>query len=499
MRRTGSPAHRQTVPVRRLAIVLGDQLNLNSTLFDGFDTAKHVVWMAEVHDESTHVPSHKARTALFLSAMRHFRDSLRRNGIRVDYTELAPGSLGGHLSKAIDRLKPERVVAVQPGEYRVEQDLRAACPSLEILPDEHFYCSRKEFDTWAAGRKQLRLEYFYRDQRRRHRVLMDGDAPCGGEWNYDADNRSSFDTRGPGLLPAPVSFPPDADTTGVLELVEKTFPRNPGSLEHFDWPVTPQQARLALDDFIANRLPWFGQYQDAMWSGQPWLYHSRISAALNLKLLDPREAVNAAEKAYREGSAPLAAAEGFIRQILGWREYVRSIYWRHMPEYADLNALDAHAPLPDFYWTGKTEMNCLREAIGQTLSHGYAHHIQRLMVTGLYALLAGVEPRQIHEWYLSVYVDAVEWVELPNVLGMSQFADGGVMASKPYAASGKYIQRMSNYCDGCRYDPAKSSGPSACPFTTLYWDFLERNESKLRSNPRMRMQLKNLYQRMSGR
>lgn len=484
---------------RRLAVVLGDQLNLNSTLFDTFDTLKDAVWMAEVHDESTHVPSHKARTALFLSAMRHFRDALRRKGFRVEYTELAPGSLGGHLAMAVDRLKPERVLTVQPGEHRVQQQLRAACPRLEVLPDEHFYCSQREFDGWAAGRKQLRMEYFYREQRRRHQVLMDGDEPCGGQWNFDSANRSSFDKRGPGLLPAPVSFPPDPLTSEVLDLVERTFSRNPGSLRRFDWPVTQEQARTALRDFVANRLPWFGQYQDAMWSGEPWLYHSRISAALNLKLLDPREAVNAAETAYRKGKAPLAAVEGFIRQILGWREYVRGVYWRHMPQYGEMNALNAHNPLPAFYWTGETDMNCLREVIGQTLQFGYAHHIQRLMVTGLYALLSGVEPRRVHEWYLAVYVDAVEWVELPNVIGMSQYADGGVMASKPYAATGKYIQRMSNYCGGCRYDPAKSSGAEACPFTALYWDFLERNEARLRENPRMQMQLKNLSRRISSR
>ncbi len=495
MRLAGPPLHLQFMGVRRLAVVLGDQLNLNSSLFDAFDTSKDAVWMAEVHDESTHVPSHKARTALYLSAMRHFRDALRRDGIRVDYTELAPGSLSGHLALAVERLKPERVLAVQPGEYRVEQALRSACPSLEILPDDHFYSSRKEFDAWAAGKKQLRLEFFYRDLRRRHRVLMDGDQPCGGQWNFDADNRTAFGKKGPGALPAPLAFQPDPVTAEVLTLVERTFPRNPGSLERFDWPVTPAQARLALDDFIANRLPWFGQYQDAMWSGEPWLYHSRISAALNLKLLDPREAVQAAEAAYRRGRAPLAAVEGFIRQILGWREYVRGVYWRHMPGYGSMNALDAHAPLPEFYWTGETDMNCLREAIGQTLQYGYAHHIQRLMITGLYALLAGVEPRRIHEWYLAVYVDAVEWVELPNVIGMSQYADGGIMASKPYAATGKYIQRMSNYCANCRYNPANSAGPDACPFTTLYWNFLQRNESRLKTNPRMQMQLKNLHQR----
>lgn len=485
--------------IRRLVVVLGDQLNFDSAAFDGFDAASDIVWMTEAHEESIHVPSHKARIALFLSAMRHFRDALRRRGVRVEYTELAAGSLAEHLAAAVRKWEPQRIVAVQPGEYRVQAALASACPRIEYLEDCHFYCARREFEAWAGDRKQLRLEHFYRHMRRKHGILMDGEQPCGGAWNYDAENRSAFGRKGPGRVPPPLRFKPDPTTREVLGLVAKSFPANPGWLEEFDWPVTAEQARQALDDFIANRLAHFGRYQDAMWTGEPWLYHSRLSAALNLKMLDPRQVVNAAENAYRKGKVPLAAAEGFIRQILGWREYVRGIYWRLMPGYAEMNSLNAHAPLPDFFWTGETDMNCLREVIGQTLRYAYAHHIQRLMVTGLYALLAGVEPRRIHEWYLAIYVDAVEWVELPNVIGMSQFADGGIMASKPYAATGNYIRRMSNYCDGCRYDPAQSTGPRACPITALYWSFLERNEARLRTNPRMQMQLKNLYQRMSKR
>jgi deoxyribodipyrimidine photolyase-related protein len=278
----------------------------------------------------------------------------------------------------------------------------------------------------------------------------------------------------------------------VLALVEKRFAKHPGKLDRFDWPVTPAEARAALDDFIAHRLADFGRYQDARWADEPWLYHSRLSAAMNLKLLDPRDVIAAAERAWREGRVPLASAEGFIRQILGWREYVRGIYWMQMPGYLDRNTLGAREPLPPFYWTGETPMACLRDAIGQTLALGYAHHIQRLMVTGLYSLLLGVEPRKIHEWYLAVYVDAVEWVELPNTLGMSQYADGGVMASKPYAATGSYIDRMSNYCSGCRFDPKQATGEKACPFTTLYWDFLLRHEKRLAANPRMSLQVKNL-------
>jgi deoxyribodipyrimidine photolyase-related protein len=321
---------------------------------------------------------------------------------------------------------------------------------------------------------------------------MEDGKPAGGDWNYDKENRESFGRGGPGETPPPVRFEPDDVTREVLKLVEERFKDHPGSLDTFGWPVTPAQAQKALDDFIKKRLAGFGDHQDALWTGRPFLYHSLLASSLNLKLLDPREVIKRAEKAWRDGHAPLNAVEGFIRQILGWREYVRGIYWMHMPDYLERNALEADHPLPSFYWTGETDMHCLREVIGQTLAHGYAHHIQRLMVTGLFALLAGVRPREVHEWYLAVYVDAVEWVELPNTLGMSQYGDGGIMASKPYAASGKYIQRMSNYCDNCPFDPAATDGEIACPFSVLYWDFLARHRERLSGNRRMGLQLKNL-------
>lgn len=475
--------------VRHLAIVLGDQLDERSAAFDGFDRNRDAVWMAEVTSEAEHVWSHKARIALFLSAMRHFRDSLRARGIRVEYRELARSSLGAELANALRSLRPERAIVVEPGERRVLEELLRAAPDLEVRPDRHFLASREEFEAHAAGRSQLRMEFFYREMRRKHRVLMDGDRPAGGSWNFDAENREPFPESGPGRVPPPRGFPPDALTREVLRLVGRAFAGHPGSLERFDWPVTRKQALLALRDFVERRLARFGPHQDAMWSGEPFLYHSRLSAALNLKLLDPREAIAAAASAE---DAPLASREGFIRQILGWREYVRGVYWREMPSYADANALGADLPLPRWYWTGEVDMRCLREAIGQTLEHAYAHHIQRLMVTGLYALLLGVRPAEVHAWYLAIYADAVEWVELPNVIGMSQYADGGLLASKPYVASGKYIRRMSDYCSGCRFDPDRADGDEACPFTTLYWDFLDRHEKLLRRNPRMGPQLRNL-------
>ena len=369
---------------------------------------------------------------------------------------------------------------------------------MEIRADRHFFSTPAEFAAHAQGRKQLRLEYFYRELRRKHDILMNHGQPEGGKWNYDRENRGAFGKQGPVKLSAPKRFRPDETTRSVIDLVNRKFKQHPGQLDHFDWPVTSRQAKQALDDFIQNRLPYFGDYQDAVWADEPYLYHSRLSAALNLKLLDPHDVVEEAVVAYRSGQAALNSVEGFVRQILGWREYVRGVYWLFMPDYLDRNFLEAHRPLPDFYWTGQTEMNCLKQAIGQTLQYGYAHHIQRLMVTGLFALLWGVDPKAVHEWYLAVYVDAVEWVELPNSLGMSQFADGGVMASKPYVATGKYIQRMSNYCRSCRFDPAQATGDQACPFTTLYWDFLAEHDSRLKGNHRMTMQLNNMRRKQAA-
>ncbi len=494
--------------MRSLVIVLGDQLDRQSAAFDGFDPKQDAVWMAEVAEESTHVWTHKARIAVFLAAMRHFRKRLESEGISVDYRTLAtspladePVSLAEALTASLASLEKakqlaQRLVVVEPGEWRVRQAIERVARTgnlhLDIRTDRHFFTTADEFAEHARGRKQLRLEYFYRPLRAKFGVLMDGDEPAGGQWNFDAENRGAFPKTGPGALPAPRRFEPDAITRDVLSLVATRFKNHPGSLDHFDWPVTPDDARAALDDFLEHRLVNFGRYQDAMWTGQPWLWHSRLSQAMNMKLLDPRAIVAGAERAWRTGKVPLEAAEGFIRQVIGWREYVRGIYWHFMPEYVDRNALGATAKLPSFYWSADTEMNCLRDAVGQTLTFGYAHHIQRLMVTGLFAMLFGVDPKEVHRWYLAVYVDAVEWVELPNTLGMSQFADGGVMASKPYCATGAYIDRMSNACKGCRFDPKEATGPDACPFTTLYWDFLARHQKLLAKNQRMTMQLKNL-------
>jgi deoxyribodipyrimidine photolyase-related protein len=489
---------------RHLVIILGDQLDNAASALDEFDSAQDVIWMAEVLEESTHVWSSKQRTTLFLSAMRHFAQARRNLAWQVDYTVLDAadntGTLAGELARAIARHHPTKLIMTAPGDWRVLQALRGAALQaslpLELRDDRHFFTTVRDFAAHAKGRKQLRLEYFYRELRQRTGILMDGKNPVGGQWNFDADNREAFGKAGPVGVPRPTRFTPDAITESVITLVNTKLASHPGTVSAssngFGWPVTRSQALEVLTAFIAERLPLFGKFEDAMWAGEAWLYHSHLSSSLNLKLLHPREVVAAAEAAYQHGHAPLAAVEGFVRQILGWREYVRGIYWTHMPAYLEHNAQAAHHRLPAFYWTGQTDMACLADAIAQTLVHGYAHHIQRLMVTGLYALLFGVDPKAVHAWYLAVYVDAVEWVELPNTLGMGQFADGGIMASKPYIASGKYIQRMGNHCQACAYDPALSTGDKACPFTTLYWDYMIQHEPMLAKNPRMGMQLKNL-------
>ena len=485
--------------VRNLIIVLGDQLDLDASAFDGFDAAHDVVWMAEVAEESTHVWSSKQRIAVFLSAMRHFAEALQMAGRPLRYRRLDDaenlGTLALELQASITTLAPKRVVMTAPGDWRVLQELKAVAKRaeliLEIREDRHFFTTVREFSAHAKGRKSLRLEYFYRELRQRHSVLMHDGEPVGGQWNFDKDNRESFGAAGPQFLPTRATFEPDTITREVIASVERHFVEHPGTLATFAWPVTRAHALEALDRFVEDRLPLFGRYEDAMWPGEPWLYHSHLSAALNLKLLNAREVVRAAEVAYHAGRVALESAEGFIRQILGWREYVRGIYWTQMPDYINRNALNATEELPAWYWSGDTDMACLRDVITQTLSNGYAHHIQRLMVTGLFALLLGVRPQLVHAWYLSVYVDAVEWVELPNTLGMSQYGDGGLLGSKPYVATGKYIQRMRGGCALCRYDPAKRTGDGACPFTTLYWDFLLRHEQLLAKNARMALQVKN--------
>ena len=485
--------------MRNLVVVLGDQLSLSSVALEGFDAAQDRVWMAEVREESEHVPSAAMRIALFLSAMRHFAEALTDRGVPLDYLRLGThgfDAIGTALRDALARHRPAAVRMVEAGEWRLEQSIadvcRAAEVQLHVCDDLHFLASRAEFADHARGKRRLVMETFYRQMRARHRVLLDAHGePEGGQWNYDHDNRGAFGRQGPGMVPAPPSFAPDAITREVLADVQTHFGDHYGSTAQFDWPVTRDQALVAMHDFMAHRLQDFGRFQDAMWTDAPFLYHGLLSSSLNLKLLDPREVIDAAVAQWQQGAVPIEAVEGFVRQILGWREFMRGVYWWRMPQLAEANALQHHADLPDWYWTGEVGMNCMRQVIGQTLRTGYAHHIQRLMVTGNFALTFGMAPAQVHAWYLSVYVDAVEWVELPNTVGMSLYADGARFVTKPYAAGGAYIRRMSNYCDGCRYRPAARTGEDACPVTVMYWDFVARHERMLERNPRTVMMARN--------
>jgi deoxyribodipyrimidine photolyase-related protein len=477
--------------IRNLILVIGDQLTPTLSSLVAGDPRQDRVLMAELHDEASYVRHHKKKIAFLFSAMRHFADELRAAGWTVDYVTLDDpanhGSFTAQVKNAIEAHHPEAVTVTDAGEWRVAEMFKgweaAFGLPVTILPDTRFIASIPEFLSWAEGRKQLRMEYFYRDMRRKTGLLMDGDQPVGGKWNYDSENRKA--AAADLFMPTPKATVPDAITQEVLRLVEARFGNNFGDLAPFWYAVTRADAEAAFTAFVKNALPHFGDYQDAMLTGEPFLYHSLIAQYLNCGLLDPLRMCQEVEAAYRAGHAPLNAAEGYIRQVIGWREYVRGIYWLKMPGYERSNFFGHTRPLPDFYWTADTKMGCVKAAVSQTKEQAYAHHIQRLMVTGNFAMLAGIDPHALHEWYLSVYADAYEWVELPNTVGMSQFADGGLLASKPYAASGAYINRMSNYCGSCAYDVKQRTGPTACPFNALYWDFISRHRSKIGGNPRM--------------
>ncbi|MEQ8665158.1 MAG: cryptochrome/photolyase family protein [Rhodospirillales bacterium] len=476
-----------------LVPVLGDQLTIGLASLRAADPASAIVLFAEVSEEASYVPHHKKKIAFAFSSMRHFADTLRRDGWTVDYVRFEDpantGTLAGEIRRSITQNDIDRIVITEPGEWRLRTALEEMADAMtipvEILEDDRFIASHADFDDWADGRKQLRLEHFYREMRVKTGLLMTADGqPEGGRWNFDADNRQPAN---PDLfMPRPMQFTPDGVTREVIELVQRHFGDHFGDLEPFWFGVTAEQAKRAFGHFVKTALPQFGDFQDAMISGHAFMFHSVASLYINAGLLDPIDACRRVEDAYRSGDVPLNAAEGFIRQIIGWREFVRGIYWREGPEYVSRNTLNHTRPLPTFFWTGDTDMACIRDVVEQTRAEAYAHHIQRLMITGNFALLAGVDPREVHEWYLAVYADAYEWVELPNTLGMSQFADGGLLASKPYVSSGNYINRMSDYCEGCRYDVKRKHGNGACPFNALYWHFIDRHAPELRRNPRLR-------------
>jgi deoxyribodipyrimidine photolyase-related protein len=478
--------------MRALRLILADQLSESIAALHGLDKAHDTVMLCEVIEEASYVPHHPKKITFLFSAMRHFAAELEAKGVRVRYVKLDDagntGGFTGEAERAVKALGVSRLIVTEPGEYRVREMMKGWQKTLgipvEILSDTRFLASHEEFALWAKSKKQLRMEFFYREMRKKYSILMEpGDKPSGGAWNYDKENRKP--PKAGMKSPPRMAHKKSAITQEVLALVKENFSHHFGTLEPFYYAVTPAQALLELDHFIENLLPNFGDYQDAMVAGEPYLYHSRISSYLNAGLLLPLEICQKAEAAYRAGNAPLNAVEGFIRQILGWREYIRGIYWHFMPEYGERNTLNATRPLPEFYWGAPTGMFCIAETVRHTRDHAYSHHIQRLMVTGNFALLAGLDVKAVQAWYLAVYSDAYEWVEMPNTLGMALFGDGGVVASKPYAASGKYIHRMSNYCEKCTYDPDEMTGENACPFNALYWDFLVRHEDKFRGNQRM--------------
>jgi deoxyribodipyrimidine photolyase-related protein len=508
-------------PCRHLVLILGDQLDAQSSALQDIDPAQDVVLMVEAFEESRHVWSHKIRTTLFLSAMRHFAADLRAKGLRVDYRALDTHgdlTLASGLLAALATHRPEAIVCVEPGDIRVQQQLEIAIKniaapaifqraggqnsiensaytapgSITWHEDQHFLCSLPKFRKWAGTSKSLRMEFFYRKMRQQYKILMRGQEPIGGQWNFDADNRKSFGKAGPKQVPQAPKYPPDQITQDVIQLVNQHFADHPGHLSTFNWPTTRDQALHALEDFIEHRLPQFGPHEDAMWTGLEFGWHSLLSSSLNLKLISPLEVVQAAEQAYHAKGLDLASVEGFIRQVLGWREFMRGVYFLDMPGLKTANHYGHQNPLPKWYWTGDTRMNCMRQCITQTLDNGYSHHIQRLMITGMFGVTAQINPQQMGDWYLAAYVDAVEWAELPNVAGMALFANGGRFTSKPYVASGAYVKRMSNYCIDCQYAPDIRVGDKACPMTTLYWNFLDQHEASFAGNPRTALMVKNL-------
>ncbi len=477
--------------MKNLVFILGDQLNQQISSLSKCDKSKDLIFMCEVLAETKYVKHHKKKIALIFSAMRHFAQELSQKGFNVIYVNLDDpdntGSFKNELLRASKQYSIGKITVTKPGEYRVLKEIQSLSKQLEIdiLEDDRFYSSYDEFQQWAGESQNLRMENFYRFMRKKHNILMHGDKPVGGKWNYDKENRKVPNKSV--KIPQTLDCETDGITDSVLDLVEKTFPEHFGDLNPFTFAVTHKQALRILNHFIKHRLPYFGDYQDAMIQDQPFMYHSLISFYLNIGLLLPKEVIHKAQKALVDDVAPINAVEGFIRQILGWREFVRGIYWLRMPEYADMNFFKAKRKLPEFFWSSDTKLNCLHQCISQTKKYAYAHHIQRLMVLGNFALLTGLIPKHVNEWYLIVYADAFEWVELPNVSGMILFADGGYLASKPYSAGGSYINKMSNYCDSCHYNVKEKTGPDACPFNYLYWNFLDQHRDKLANNQRLSM------------
>ena len=474
-----------------LRLVLGDQLNPLHSWFS--EVRCDVIYvLMEVRSETDYVRHHAQKVLGIFAAMRDLADWMKASGHRVRYVRIDDPSNRHDITANLDALIAHYgagyVQYQAPDEWRLDQQLKSWAGSCQVpvqmLDSEHFLSAREDVSRFFTGKKQWLMETFYRQQRRLHGVLMTPDGkPEGGQWNFDADNRKPW----PGTPAASVDARPCHDHSALWKCIQAAGVQTMGEpqAQTFRWPLNRTEAIAQLDHFVAEGLPYFGDFQDAI-SAHNWhLFHSLLSFALNTKMLHPREVVERAEMAWRQGHVPLHAAEGFIRQILGWREYVRGVYWAHMPGYTTANHLGHHNPLPEWFWTGNTKMACLAQAIGQSLEHAYAHHIQRLMVIGNFALLAGLDPIALHHWYLGIYIDAFEWVEAPNTLGMSQWADGGRLATKPYVSSAAYLQRMGDYCQSCHYNPKVRVSDNACPFNALYWNFFDRHTSHFKTNPRL--------------
>ncbi len=477
--------------MKTLRLILGDQLSEHISSLKNINKKEDIILMAEVWDETKYVKHHPKKIAFIFSAMRHFAAALAHRNYQLEYIKLDTKNKNSSFSSAVkDTVKKHaitKIIVTHPGEYRVLTEIKNWTKSLnidvEIRDDDRFMCGIDEFAEWEQKFKQPRMEFFYRYMRLKHNILMTNHKPIGGKWNYDNDNRKPANNS---IKPNKIfKVKPDKITQEVIQLVSDTFSDHFGDVEPFYFAVTRQDALKCLQHFIENNLSNFGDYQDVMLEGEPWMYHSHLSQYINIGLLTPKECIVAAEQAYKQNKLPINCVEGFIRQILGWREYVRGVYWLKMPEYYQLNHLEAKGKLPNFFWSGKTKMNCLKNCITETKQNAYAHHIQRLMVIGNFCLLAGLDPKYVNEWYLLVYADAYEWVELPNVTGMILYADNGYVASKPYAASGNYINKMSDYCKKCEYNVKEKTGESACPFNYLYWNFFINNKSLFRNNPRL--------------
>lgn len=482
--------------MKTLRLILGDQLNLSHSWLDQ-ENDDHMYLMAEMRQETDYVKHHIQKVVGFFLAMRNFADALEKKGHNVVYFKIGdqnnPQNLPNLIEQTISEHKIEKFEYQLPDEYRLDQQLQEICESIsvpsEVFDTEHFYTKRDELKDHFKGKKQLLMESFYRMMRKKHNILMEDDQPEGGKWNFDQSNRKKWD--GSPNIPKELSF--NADVTELLEEIQSAEVKTFGNIDakNFPWPTSYEECTELLDFFCSKLLTYFGDYQDALHTQEKYLFHSRLSFAMNSKMLSPKEVINTVLEHYYEhkDDIDISQVEGFIRQILGWREYMRGVYWKEMPEYAQMNKLENHNPLPDFFWTGKTKMNCLQKAITQSLDDAYAHHIQRLMVIGNYALLTQVNPSEVDAWYLGVYIDAIEWVEITNTRGMSQFADGGIIATKPYVSSANYINKMGNYCKECSYSHTVKSGENSCPFNSLYWNFLEEKKAHFKNNQRMSMML----------